>query len=283
MSGEAIWQEWQCGSFGLRIAGRFRNGTGEPIIALHGWLDNAASFEPLAEHLPNPLFAIDMAGHGLSEHRPAGVPYHYVDNVRDVYAVLRALGWQRCIVLGHSMGAGIAALFAATFRQQVSRLIMLDGLGPAVTAPGDEAAVLQKAILDLEGLATRRKPLYATREQAIEARTKGFGGLSYEASAILCQRGLEEVPGGFSWRSDARLRLSSSLRFTEQQVEHFFRNITAPSLLVSASQGLGVTGMFEQRTEWIANLQRAQVEGCHHVHLENPQPVAAILRDFLAR
>jgi len=52
-----------------------------PLLALHGWLDNAASFERLApllcEHFH--IVAIDLAGHGRSQHRPAGLWYHYID------------------------------------------------------------------------------------------------------------------------------------------------------------------------------------------------------------
>ncbi|EXJ09220.1 alpha/beta fold hydrolase [Nitrincola nitratireducens] len=46
-----------------------------PVLALHGWLDNAASFRALARHLPQVnLIAVDLAGHGFSEHRPKAFP-----------------------------------------------------------------------------------------------------------------------------------------------------------------------------------------------------------------
>jgi pimeloyl-ACP methyl ester carboxylesterase len=46
---------------------------GLPVIALHGWLDNANSFARLAPRLKGlRIIALDMAGHGHSGHRPAG-------------------------------------------------------------------------------------------------------------------------------------------------------------------------------------------------------------------
>ncbi|MEZ5601350.1 MAG: alpha/beta fold hydrolase [Candidatus Competibacteraceae bacterium] len=76
---------------------------GVPVLALHGWLDNAASFDALAPLLPNTrLVALDLTGHGRSEHRPAGVHYHFVDFIPDVVAAADALGWNRFALLGHS-------------------------------------------------------------------------------------------------------------------------------------------------------------------------------------
>jgi len=48
------------------------------LLALHGWLDNAASFDRLApllcEHFH--IVALDLPGHGRSGHRPPGTWYH---------------------------------------------------------------------------------------------------------------------------------------------------------------------------------------------------------------
>src|SRR5688500_13408037 len=79
---------------------------GVPVLAMHGWLDNAASFERLAEHLSGVnLVALDLAGHGLSERRADGV-YVFLDYVADASLAISALGWSRCVVVGHSLGAG---------------------------------------------------------------------------------------------------------------------------------------------------------------------------------
>lgn len=44
----------------------------QPIIAIHGWQDNAGTFDPLIELLPKDLsiLCIDLPGHGLSSHIP---------------------------------------------------------------------------------------------------------------------------------------------------------------------------------------------------------------------
>ena len=56
----------------------------EPIIALHGWMDNAASYDRIAPSLVGYcVYALDFPGHGLSSHRPVGACYNIWDYVAD--------------------------------------------------------------------------------------------------------------------------------------------------------------------------------------------------------
>jgi len=267
--------------FGQTLAGLSWDGQGEPVLALHGWLDNAASYLPLAAQWQRPMVALDFSGHGHSDHRPDGVVTHLVDHVRDVLAVADQLGWQRFTLMGHSMGAGIACLFAAAFPERVSRLVLIEGLGPPST-PGEEvASTLRKALDDMMALADKRKPVYADIADAVEARTRGFGGLSREASALLSERGLMPVTDGWTWRADSRLRLTSSLRLTEEQVEGFVRAIQAPVCLILGEQGMGGNGMFDHRLDWLPDATVVRLPGRHHLHMEEPGAVADAINAFL--
>ena len=265
----------------LEWTGRDDGETAEPVLALHGWLDNAASFSPLSTYLKRPLLALDVSGHGHSDHRPDGVVTHLVDHVRDVLAVVDQLGWERFTLMGHSMGAGIACLFAAACPERVSRLVLIEGLGPPSTDGKDVATNLRKALDDSASLAGKRKPVYARVDDAIEARTKGFGGLNHEASALLSERGLMPVEGGWTWRADSRLRLTSFLRLTEEQVEGFIRAIKAPTCLIIGEQGMGGNGMFDHRLGWLEGASIVRLPGRHHLHMEAPESVAASINDFL--
>ncbi len=87
---------------------------GPRLLCLHGWLDNAASFLPLAPFLQDfDLVSLDLPGHGGSAHRPPGCDYVFVDWIHDVLDALDALGWERARLLGHSRGGAIARLVAA--------------------------------------------------------------------------------------------------------------------------------------------------------------------------
>lgn len=265
------------------IAALFWPGQGVTVVALHGWLDNAMSFAPLAEHMQQPLLALDLPGHGYSAHRPAGHSTHYIDYVRDLKLVLDEAGVDRIILLGHSMGAGIAGLFAATFPERIEKLVLIEGLGPPTTPGAEAPAMLRKAIDGMRAVEDKTKPVYADIEQAVQARTKGFGGLDEASSRLLCERGLEPVDGGVTWRSDPRLRVASSLRLTEEQVEGFLRAIPAPTLLVIGEQGMGGGGMFDHRLSWVKDMDLVRLPGRHHLHMENAADVAPVLHTFIEK
>ncbi|HAN79843.1 MAG TPA: hypothetical protein DCQ47_00175 [Gammaproteobacteria bacterium] len=91
---------------------------GHRVLALHGWLDNAASFSRIAPLLAGcRVVAIDQRGRGLTDHLRR--PYHIWDGVPDVIEVLEALGWDRAILLGHSMGAAVATIVAGAYPDRV--------------------------------------------------------------------------------------------------------------------------------------------------------------------
>lgn len=268
---------------GLRLAAAcWGPEDGVPVLALHGWLDNAASFERLAAHLSGiQLVALDLAGHGGSQHRADGA-YLFIDYVAEVAAAIEALGWERCALLGHSLGAGVGALVAGTWPERITRLVMLEGWGP-LTHPDAGAPVLLRQAIAAELAAARRpeRPVYPDRE-AVARRLAQATGMQPESAEILLRRGLQAVPGGWTWRADSRLRLTSRTRMTEAQVEAFLRAIACPALLVRARPGMPIDeSLAAARIAAVAGLQVAALPGGHHVHLDDPAAVAAVVGPFL--
>ncbi len=254
---------------GLRIEGlRWKMGK-RPMLAIHGWMDNAASFSQLAPLLRGfDVHAIDLAGHGYSGWRSADARYHLIDYVYDVSQILHALGWSQCVVLGHSMGAAIAALLAAAQPAQVEQLVLLEGLGPLASAPESSLQHLQHAFsTDHQSMA--KSTSLVQWDTVSVRRQQAMGGLSQQAAESLLLRSLEPVEGGYRWRSDRRIAFSSSQRFTEEQVMNILSGILAPVLLLVATEGwLLKLPTLQQRQEIIAQLQRYDLPGSHHFHLE---------------
>ncbi len=258
---------------------------GQPVIALHGWLDNAATFSRLAPLLDGlRIVALDLPGHGHSDHRPFGSTYNIWDYAHDVLQTAEQFGWRRFSLLGHSMGAIVAVLLAGAMPERVERLALIDGVIPFT---GEAAGAPQKLGESLRALLTvedKRKPVYATFEQAVAARMKGVGAVSWEAAELLAQRGLMPVPGGYTWRTDARLMLPSPMRLSRAHAQAFIQAVACPASLVLAEQGLMVEpDLLELAQSLPFNL--CHLPGGHHLHLDDQagaMAVAAVFNPFFA-
>jgi pimeloyl-ACP methyl ester carboxylesterase len=267
----------------LRLAARvWGPDDGVRVLALHGWLDNAATFDRLAPLLCGVrLVALDLPGHGRSEHRPPGCSYHYVDWIAVVLAAADALGWSRYALLGHSMGAGIATLVPAVVPERIERVVLIEGLGPLSRAAEEVVRGLREAIVHEERAGDAAARIFATFDAAVAARMAGTD-LDREAAAILVDRGSERVDGGVRFRHDPRLRLRSRLRLTEDQVLAFVAAISCPVLAVRATAGWPFPEeLLAARKAAVPRLEEREVEGGHHLHLTHPERVAQVVGDFL--
>lgn len=267
---------------GLSLAGqRWGSPDGVPVLALHGWLDNLASFETVAPQLPElDLVALDLPGHGWSDHRRPGETYHFVDWVVTVFDVANALGLNRFSLLGHSMGAAVASLAAGTLPERVDRVVLLEGLGP-LTRAADQTPYQLAKFLRRRVHSDRPVSRYDDVASAAERLAGALNGLAPAAAERLVKRGTRPSDGGWVWCSDPRLRWPSAQMLTETQVLAFLRGISAPTLLVSAAQGWPFDrAVMAERCKAVKQLERFEVEGGHHVHLEHPERVVPALRRF---
>lgn len=256
---------------------------GLPVIALHGWLDNAATFSRLAPLLEGlRIIALDLPGHGHSDHRPAGAAYNIWDYAHDVLQTAEQFGWQRFSLLGHSMGAIVSVLLAGAMPARVARLALIDGVipftGEAESAPRKLGESLQ-AMLNVDD---KRKPVYTSFEQAVAARMKGVGAVSHDAAELLALRGLMPVPGGYTWRTDARLMLPSPLRLSRAHAVAFINRVACPASLVLANQGLMNDPSMQALIDTLP-FDVHRLDGGHHLHLDDvsgAQAVAAVFNPF---
>jgi len=258
--------------------------SGRPVLALHGWLDNAGSFSLLAPMLGDcHVVAFDAAGHGRSGHRSLDSGYNIWQEVGDVLDIATDLGWSRFSLLGHSRGAAVATLFAGTFPDRVDRLMLLDGGLPMIdlaeSAPGNLAHALER----MRALAGRGGRIFARREEAIAERVDGFSPVSFAAAEILAERSLAAVPGGWQWQGDRRLKAGSELKLTEEILAAFLARVSAPAIAILAEDSpFGDLDLYREMLVTIAGIEIHRIPGRHHFHLEGAaEAIAALLNRFL--
>lgn len=255
-----------------------------PVLALHGWLDNAASFVPLAAHLPGiELVAIDLPGHGRSAHLPTGVHYTYETAVHHVLDAADTLGWDEFSLLGHSMGAGIASLVAASCPERIRRLVCIEALGGLADEEANTATRMRESVSASRSL--RNKPLrvFPDPQPAIRARMAA-NDLDEHSARLLVERGIRRVPGGWEWSSDQRLTVPTFLRQTQAQIEATIAGIRCPTAVVFAepAQPYLPDDVRRRFVDCLPDGRLHVLEGGHHLHMQQPQAVAARIAGFLA-
>ena len=253
---------------------------GKPLlIALHGWLDNSASFLPLTPYLGDfHLICVDLPGHGHSDHKTT--PYVFVDWLDDLYQIAQAAGWSRFNLLGHSLGALIASAYAGVFPEQVERLIMLEGMGP-LTQPDDAVpAQIRKAILNRSRTREQSSGGFASIDEAVLARCK-VADITPQAARLICERQLEMRAGRWQWRSDPRLRDLSPLRMSEGQARVLMAAIRCPVLLIQGEHGFAaLETQWQARHDAFQQIERVILGGNHHFHMENSVDTAVYIVKF---
>ncbi|KAJ3219973.1 hypothetical protein HDU67_007706 [Dinochytrium kinnereticum] len=275
------------------------------ILAVHGWLDNANSWDLIAPRLANDhnahVVCIDLPGHGHSDHRHTQGGYYLWDMVDDLLGVVDHLKWPTFTLLGHSTGGHIAAAFAGVYPNRVRAIAMIESIGTSIQFTAEEPVEMAGFIQRRRELnrGPRRTRVYTSFEDAAAARTNGFTKVSLEAARLLCQRGLEPVDdaGGvgivadgrqqrYRWRTDPRLTLWAFLHCPEVTIQSLFKAITAPVLIVAASQSEIFSldaKRWAARLASFSTLRKATLPGNHHLHLEREsvEAVVGLLTDFL--
>eukprot|EP00127_Corallochytrium_limacisporum_P005489 Clim_evm6s207 gene=Clim_evmTU6s207 len=277
------------------------------VLFVHGWLDNSGSWdrliprviEGLGKDVSASFVAIDLPGHGLSDHRPDGYGYHFTDWVGDVYYTLETLGWiqrdqdesepSRNIVLcGHSMGAAISTLVAGTFPELVSRLILVDGLVPWPGRKVEDTARHLRDVISSDGPLCRTKPRgYETVQEAMDRLREVNPYLETESVRCIVERGVvKQDDNTYIFSHDRRLRNFTGMPFTVPHVRSFLHSVRCPIALIAGSEGMKYPEDYFQEVCRILYNREAKFEvrnmaGTHHLHLDTPEVVAPHFTELL--
>jgi len=267
------------------------------VLMVHGMRGHAHWFSPVGPVVGQRFraLALDLRGHGRSEHTAAASAGSFVD---DVIALPEALGVERPILIGHSMGGSVALRAAMTLEDRIAGLILVDS-GLAGQAPR-----WQRLLWRLQhGLRIGRPPVrpappqrrrtttarvYPTREEALRRFKLRPGGTvaAPELLAHLADHAIRELPeGGFTWRFDPRLRPGP-----QRGVRRPLRPdlIRCPVILIYGTESpitarnhpRNIERLF-RRAAWTA--LELIPDAHHHVFLDQPERFNQVLMPYLER
>lgn len=267
-----------------------------PLVLLHGWMDVAASFQFVVDALQHDHFIIapDWRGFGLTVSGGADCFWH-PDYLADLDALLDHYApGQRVNLVGHSMGANVAMIYAGVRPERVRCLINLEGFGLPSTRPeqaGGRYAHWMNEVKQFNNGALQLKT-YDSLEAVAARLMKTNQRLNPDKARWLAAHWSAELaPGQWSILGEAAHKIVSAHLYREDETLAIFRCITAPTLMLEASddgmmmlwwRGQFTMAQHRERLKSVPDIEIAQVPDCGHMlHHDQPQAVAHLIEQFV--
>lgn len=268
---------------------------GPLLVLLHGWMDVGASFQFVVDALAaregpvRRIAAPDLRGYGGTL-CPGADSYWFPDYLGDLDAVLDALSPDAPVdLVGHSMGGNVVMAYAGVRPQRVRRLVNLEGFGMPRT-PAEHAPRRLAQWLD-ELKAPQQLRDYASAQEVAQRLLSNNPLLSADKAAWLATRWAREQPDG-RWRilGDPAHKRVNPIPYRVDEHLAAWAAIEAPLLWVEGDRtdvarwwGTRYSkAEFHERLSTVRQVRRETVSPSGHMlHHDQPEAVAALLREFL--
>lgn len=261
------------------------NAAAPPLLLIHGGLDHSRSWDDVARALRTAFHVIapDLRGHGDSDWA-VGSSYSLADHVYDLTSLVKFAGLQKAAIVGHSMGGMVSLTYAGAFPDQVSRLVVLDGV---TNFPARRVKPIDVRIADwvgdLDKAAQRKIHRYPSAADGADRMAARNARLTREQALHLATHALKrDADGSYSWKFDPYLRARAPYRLSLEDNIALWSRIACPTLLAAGSESFlpdpetaGVLSHFRQA-------EMVRIEGAGHwLQHDQPAEVIRILKTFL--
>ena len=181
------------------------------------------------------MLAPDLRGHGDSDWVGAGGYYHFLDYIPDVDDLVIKLARKRLVVVGHSMGGGVAAYWAGTRPTRLAALALLEGLGPPdqteIQLPGRTRMWID-AWRDARG----KQKTMASLDDAAARLRRHDPQLSEALAKKLAAAGTRATESGLVWKHDPLHLTMGPYPYRTTYAAQYWREITCPVLIVDGAE-----------------------------------------------
>jgi pimeloyl-ACP methyl ester carboxylesterase len=257
---------------------------GVPFLMLHGFSNEAHVWDDLAPVLAPHyrVLALDQRGHGESDADPEG-RYDFETMARDVEAVCEALGIDRLVLCGHSMGGKVSMRFAGRNLERLAGLILVD-VGPELDDRG---------VSRITDEAVRQEPVFDSVDQYAALLARNYPAAKPASIARMARHELRERDDGrfeLRLRFDlAKLRAARSPEEAEAYAKEETRilwevleKVTCPTLVVRGAASDVLSPECADRMEDVlANGELVVIpQAAHSVMVDNPEAFVAAVSRF---
>jgi len=242
------------------------------------------------------FLAIDLPGHGLSSRLPDGCYYNSVDNLYVIRLIMKQYKWEKVSLVGHSMSSIICFVFAAVFPDKVDMIIGIDALKPHQRPYPSVIRTMETRLDEFlredERNRSKNEPPSYTYDELIERVYIGtFHSVNKEHCKHLMARNIgksEKYPDKYFFCRDRRLKFYNYAIGSQELCVEMANRITCPYLFIKAAQ----SSYFEDKKYYDevldvlvkkSNFEYLEVNGSHHVHINDPEAIIAPVNNFIQR
>jgi 2-succinyl-6-hydroxy-2,4-cyclohexadiene-1-carboxylate synthase len=252
-------------------------GDGPALLLLHGFTRDARAWEPLLPSLEDyRTIRVDLIGHGKSDSPPNAERYSMEHAVEDLTALLHHLDIERTALLGYSLGGRVALHFAVEAPQLLWALV-IESASPGINDDMERDARFGSDLQLAASIESDGVEAFADRWQAIPLFASQ-SQLSAEVLAKQRRQRLDNSPTGLA--NSLRGMGAGAQRWLLPELPH----INVPTLFLAGALDERYAAITPIMAETVPDAEHQIIEGAGHtVHLERPEPYAALVSDFLSR
>lgn len=244
-------------------------GEGKPLVCFHGFSESGSTWDGIGV-TGYRMIRIDSMGHGTSARPTELTPYEIGQMLKDIHTLLYAVAGERYALLGYSMGARIALLYALEYPHEVTHLILESG-SVGIEEEGERQA---RYVADC-ALAERIRAHDMTWFSETWAKLEIFKtqeGLPAKVQQQIRGRRLLNSPHALAFT------LEGSGQGTMPYVGHRLSELTMPICYISGELDTKYTAIGAKHFKYV---HRIVPKVGHNVHVEAPEAYRQIVKQFL--
>jgi len=254
------------------------------IFYLHGWGDTGTTFQFVVDALESDWHVIAPDWRGFGRSTVACASYWFPDYIADLNEILAVYSSaQAARLVGHSMGANVASLYAGTMPERVCALVNVEGFGLVDSNPDDAPRRFREWIeAEAEG---QQFSEYSDPGSLAARIRKRNPFMSEEAALFVATEWAEEGADGIvRLRADPRHKLPNPILYRRAEAEACWRSTTAETLLVTGSNSRLAEQLGSNANVALPHARHVAIaDAGHMLHFEAPAALARAVESFLLK
>ena len=215
---------------------QYGNGSGDPVLLIHGVTSSNRAFQLFADALiarGKAPFAVDLRGRGDSNNLPG--PFGMKQHAEDMAAVIDHFSWTQPDVIGHSMGAFVAAALVGLYSEKVGDVVFADGGVPLPMPPGMTVEQIMPFVL---GPAMTRLAMEFENKEAYRNYWKPQAAFVKGWSAVLDEYVDYDLRGKKASTNPQAVEEDSRDLFGDDLIVKSLQGLQKPAIFIKAERGL---------------------------------------------